>query len=75
MSRVRTPEGALRTLFLRTKRLPRGRCFLFYKGLRTFGHHEKYLVINCEEAHFLKKSFEIVMESDLDTLINGIDSF
>ena len=32
------PEGALRTLFLRTMRLPRGRCFLFYKGLRTFGH-------------------------------------
>ena len=48
---------------------------MFYKGLWTFGHHEKYLVINCEEAHFLKKSFEIVMESDLDTLINGIDSF
>ena len=47
---------------------------MFY-GFAALGHHEKYLVINCEEAHFLKKSFEIVMESDLDTLINGIDSF
>jgi len=27
VSRVRTPEGALKALFLRTKRLPRGRCF------------------------------------------------
>nr|DAR52027.1 MAG TPA: hypothetical protein [Inoviridae sp.] len=32
MSRVRTPEGALRTLFLRTMRLPRGRCFLCFTG-------------------------------------------
>ena len=28
VSRVRAPEGALRTLFLRTLRLPRGQCFL-----------------------------------------------
>ena len=44
VSRVRTPEGALRTLFLRTLRLPRGRCFFVleklsvYAGLRALNH-------------------------------------
>ena len=46
VSRVRTPEGALRTLFLRTLRLPRGRCFFFiyagFRGVRRTGTEHRF---------------------------------